>query len=342
MRDRQDAANMEELAVRLERLEEFAATPNATAPSRRGVTSHHPEAPEGWNQTEGAAIQRARDNQRGINPWLFVMATALNTMVAAVLAVIITLGVVRQEQAGSAPRDVSSTAATPNATTGFAGNSPNLKTSARAVEVRPIGTPAQPLRVEPRIPARLPLQLQPEDAGLDTYILVLSGVPAGTTLSGASRIGSDTWLLPPNSANGLEITIPEWSTTVTEIAMELRRTNGVVAAQSKAWIAVAPPNAQLPVGTKNDETAARDLVSRGDQLIDKGDVVGARGAYQRAADMGNSAGALALGSTYDPNLLWSLGALGMVGNKERAKQWYSRADQLGHPDAKNRLRVLGN
>jgi len=141
MRDRQDAANMEELAVRLERLEEFAATPNATGPSRRGVTSHHPEAPEGWNQTEGAAIQRARDNQRGINPWLFVMATALNTMVAAVLAVIITLGVVRQEQVGSAPRDVSSTAATSNATTGFAGNSPNLKTSARAVEVRPIGTP---------------------------------------------------------------------------------------------------------------------------------------------------------------------------------------------------------
>jgi hypothetical protein len=214
--------------------------------------------------------------------------------------------------------------------------------SSRAVDMRQIGSPEQPLRAEPRKPARLPLQLQPEDAGLDTFILVLAGAPTGTTLSGASRIGSDTWLLPPNSASRLEITIPEWSASVYEIAMELRRTNGVVAAQSKAWIAVPPPNAQSPVGTRVDEAAARDLVSRGDQLLDRGDVVGARGAYQRAAEMGNGAGALALGSTYDPNLLWSLGALGMVGNKERARQWYSRADTLGHPDAKNRLRVLGN
>src|SRR6266478_2389438 len=153
MRDRQDAANMEELAVRLERLEEFAATPNATGPSRRGVTSHHPEAPEGWNQTEGAAIQRARSNQHGISPWLFVMATALNTMVAAVLAVIITLGVVRQEQAGIGPRDISLAAsASARASTGLADDLPNLMTSSRAVDVRPIGSPEQPLRAEPRKP----------------------------------------------------------------------------------------------------------------------------------------------------------------------------------------------
>src|SRR5207244_3340701 len=43
-----------------------------------------------------------------------------------------------------------------------------------------------------RIPARFPLQLQPEDAAQDAYLLVLSGVPAGTTLSGASRIAN--WL----------------------------------------------------------------------------------------------------------------------------------------------------
>jgi hypothetical protein len=301
-------------------------------------------AREGWNQGDGAAIQRARNNQQGISPWMFVMATALNTMVAAVLAVLITLGVVRQEQAGGGvPRDISLAAASARAsTTGLADDLPGLVTSSRLVGVRPIGSPDQPLRAEPRKPARLPLLLQPEDAGLDTYILVLAGVPAGTTLSGASRIGSDTWLLPPSSASRLEITIPEWSTSVYEVAIELRRTNGMVAAQSKAWIAVPPPNAQLPAGTKVDEAASRDLVSRGDQLLDRGDVVGARGSYQRAAEMGSGAGALALGSTYDPNLLWSLGALGMVGNKERARQWYARADELGHPDAKNRLRLLGN
>jgi TPR repeat protein len=32
----------------------------------------------------------------------------------------------------------------------------------------------------------------------------------------------------------------------------------------------------------------------------------------------------------------------MVGNKERARQWYSRAAELGHPEAKARLMALGN
>ncbi len=56
--------------------------------------------------------------------------------------------------------------------------------------------------------------------------------------------------------------------------------------------------------------------------------------------MGSGEAALALGATYDPNRLWSLGVFGMVGNAERARQWYLRAEQLGQPEAKERLRVL--
>jgi len=36
----------------------------------------------------------------------------------------------------------------------------------------------------------------------------------------------------------------------------------------------------------------------------------------------------------------SLGVFGMVGNRERARQWYARADQLGHPTARDRLKSL--
>jgi hypothetical protein len=32
----------------------------------------------------------------------------------------------------------------------------------------------------------------------------------------------------------------------------------------------------------------------------------------------------------------------MVGNRERARQWYARANDLGHPEASARLRQLGN
>src|SRR5215469_7296497 len=47
---------------------------------------------------EGAALMRARSRATSVSvsPRLFVMATTLNTMMASVLAVIITLGVVRQ------------------------------------------------------------------------------------------------------------------------------------------------------------------------------------------------------------------------------------------------------
>jgi TPR repeat protein len=31
----------------------------------------------------------------------------------------------------------------------------------------------------------------------------------------------------------------------------------------------------------------------------------------------------------------------MVGNKDRARQWYARAQELGHADAKDRLSALG-
>jgi TPR repeat protein len=58
--------------------------------------------------------------------------------------------------------------------------------------------------------------------------------------------------------------------------------------------------------------------------------------------MGSAAAAMSLAATYDPKRLWSLGVFGMIGNKERARQWYARADQLGHPDAKERLKALGD
>jgi len=95
---------------------------------------------------------------------------------------------------------------------------------------------------------------------------------------------------------------------------------------------------------KIDEAAAKDLkdlLARVNRLLDKGDIVGARAIYQRAAEFGSGAAALALGATYDPNRLWSLGALGLVGNRERARQWYLRASELGQSEAKDRLTALG-
>jgi hypothetical protein len=258
---------------------------------------------------------RARNRHPGISPWLFVMATALNTMVAAVLAVIITLGVVRQERTDGSGRETALAAYTRSAG-GVGGDQtqpvqPIQQTQPAppnpaplAVDLRSIGSPGQPLLLEAQKPARLPLQISPEEATREPFILALVGAPAGMTLSGADRIGSDTWFVSPGSANRLEITVPEWSTTVFEVTVALRRMNGLVAAQAKAWIAAPPPASPQTAQPKVDANAAKDLLAKGDRLLEKGDIVAARAMYQRAAEMGSGTAALTLGATYDPNRLW--------------------------------------
>jgi hypothetical protein len=324
---------------RLERPEKVVqphSLSTATAPLPQADPQNH-----ALDVHEGPALRRSRSRASNISPWLFVMATALNTMVASVLAVIITLGVVRQERSDIMPRDAALATAYARPRVGMQSETVTPNVAFQQISLLPIGSPNQPLRLEPRKPAQLSLRIQPEGAANEPFILALSGAPPGTILSGATQISSDTWFLSPGSADHLEIALPEWSPSVFEITMVLRRTNGSVAGQTRAWITVPPSANQSLVGQNIDDTAARDLLARADRLLEKGDIVGARTVYQRAAELGSGEAALALGATYDPNRLWSLGVLGLVGNKERAKQWYLRASQLGRPEAKDRLTALG-
>jgi hypothetical protein len=274
----------------------------------------------------------------GISPWLFVTATAVNTIIAAVLAVVITLGVGRRESGEVAP----AAAAPGKEDARDAGKPKHLAepVPVRPIELVPIGSRSEPLRLEALKPSRFPLQVRPEESMQAGYILVLSGLPANAMLSGATRMGSDAWLVAPGALRQLEIVVPEWSASIIELRVELRHANGAVAAQGKAWLSVPPPPVQG--GGKIDQSAIKDLLENGDRLLGRGDVAAARAIYERAAALGSAQAALVLGSTYDPGRLWSLGVFGMVGNKERAQHWYLRADELGHPDARGRLKSLKN
>jgi len=271
----------------------------------------------------------------GIAPWVFVVATAVNTAIAAVLAVVITLGMARRDQPTAEAEKVAPTAATFRP----AGEAPRSEPpELRHVELLPVGSPREPLRLEALKPARLELQVRPVEALQESYILILSGLPANAALSGASRMGADSWLLSPGALQQIEIMVPEWSTSTIEVQAELRRMNGAVVAGSKLWLVVPPP--ATPQGAVLNESAIKEMVKNGDRLLSRGEVAGARALYERAAAMGSAQAALALGSTYDPRRLWSLGVFGMIGNKERAQQWYRRAAQLGHPEAKARISAL--
>ena len=84
------------------------------------------------------------------------------------------------------------------------------------------------------------------------------------------------------------------------------------------------------------------LTRQGEQLAATGDLVTARILFQRAAEVGDATAAMALGATYDPNVLAKLGVAGMAADVEKARSWYRKAESQGSAEATRRLRALAN
>jgi TPR repeat protein len=89
----------------------------------------------------------------------------------------------------------------------------------------------------------------------------------------------------------------------------------------------------------NDEEMA-NLLASGRTFLIIGDVTAARLAFRRAAEIGDAQAALALGGTFDPLVLKSLGAVGVAADPAQARGWYQKAAELGSRDAPQRLNEL--
>ena len=103
---------------------------------------------------------------------------------------------------------------------------------------------------------------------------------------------------------------------------------------------VSPPAVQRPADQHLSATEIAALVTRGDAFLSAGDIASARLFYERAADAGDSAAALRLGATFDPNFLGRVGVRGNPGDPARAASWYRRARDLGDAAAAERLKNL--
>jgi Skp family chaperone for outer membrane proteins len=105
------------------------------------------------------------------------------------------------------------------------------------------------------------------------------------------------------------------------------------------------PMASVPLGgetsVKAEPAKADDrLVSRGEELLSKGDVSGARLVLERALAGGHARAAFLLAETFDPNMLSKLGALGLKGDAAKARELYTQAQALGMAQARDRLEAL--
>jgi hypothetical protein len=106
----------------------------------------------------------------------------------------------------------------------------------------------------------------------------------------------------------------------------------------------AQPPAPAPAFSPPVRTLDRDeiaaLYRRGEQLIQQGDIAAARLMFGRAAEVGDARSALALGASYDPDVLRKLGVLGVAADPVLAREWYSKASSYGSREAAQRIELL--
>jgi len=89
-----------------------------------------------------------------------------------------------------------------------------------------------------------------------------------------------------------------------------------------------------------DENEIDTLIRRGKNLLNDGDFAAARVLFERAANAGSAEAALALGSTYDPNVIKRLGAIMVKPDIESARKWYQLAADRGSAAASLQLANL--
>lgn len=100
-------------------------------------------------------------------------------------------------------------------------------------------------------------------------------------------------------------------------------------------VAVAVPRA---AGADAEEIAT--LLARGRTYLANGDIASARLVFRRGSEGGDAQAALALGGTYDPVVLKSLGAIGVAADPAQARGWYRKAAELGSQEAPKRIDQL--
>jgi hypothetical protein len=107
-----------------------------------------------------------------------------------------------------------------------------------------------------------------------------------------------------------------------------------------AIVPSAPEPAPAATALDPDSAEVAALVKRGQELAAAGDVAAARLTLRRAAEAHNAQAALALGATYDPGVLQTLGIFGVTPDIALARSWYEKAKEYGSAEAPRRLELL--
>jgi hypothetical protein len=191
------------------------------------------------------------------------------------------------------------------------------------------------------LPSRKPLEVADRAPRLYEVPITPPRMPAGHAITAAAAV-------PP--AESVPVIVPRIETVpsvrqvpVLPVPAEpaeppAARSVETVEAFPPAATATMPKAAIASVAPARDEAA--DLLALGQRLVQDGDIAGARTPLMRAANLGNAEALLALGETFDPNMLAAWGALDVKSDASAARLYYGRAMASGSPRAKARLEAL--
>jgi hypothetical protein len=174
-----------------------------------------------------------------------------------------------------------------------------------------------------------PSELGPPTVSLDQAIVAPPSKGAQTSRPSSAHQDPERSVPVEMSAERTGISQTAGSSESERVAMPQGRTGTQAASPGEVNRALDPEEIKL-------------LTSQGEQFATAGDLVTARILLQRAAEAGDAAAAMALGATYDPNVLAKRGVMGINADVEKARSWYQKAERFGSPEASQRLSALAN
>jgi hypothetical protein len=197
--------------------------------------------------------------------------------------------------------------------------------------------------------AGLPIEVGPREALPRHAFVRLRGLPRAVSLTDGHSVAPGNWAVPVSALPSLKANVPAAVSGKSRITISLIGMDGTILAEARTELVVfALPSApqtgerlwSVPFLPPEQRKRAEGFVERGWQNWEEGNIAGARGFFQYAADLGLAAGAMGMGMTYDPAQLTRMEAVGLIPDRDEARKWYERARELGASEAEGPLTRL--
>jgi hypothetical protein len=177
---------------------------------------------------------------------------------------------------------------------------------------------------------------------IEGVLAIVTGLVAGTKLSRGQPWGENEWFIPAAELSETKLKPPAGFSGTMQYSVALKMPDAKIADRQTLrlqWSAAQSRESKL---RELDPEEIETMLTRGQTMLENGDIAGARLLLQRAAEAGDQTAAMALAASFDPVVMRDLGVRGVEANVEKARYWYGKASQFGSKEAPKRLESLAS